>query len=314
MKRKTALAAMGCGVLIVLPVVLDGYYTNIVTQMMILAMLAMSLDIIMGYTGLPSLGHAGFFGVGAYTVGLITVRYINNLWLVLPTGIIAGAIVATVFGVLVLRTRGGAFLMTTLALGQVLWAIAFGWSSITGGGDGLPGIRRPEWGLPWSLTSTDTFYYFVVSFFVLTWFLIHRIVKSPFGLTLLGIRDSERRMSALGHDVRRHKLIAFVIAGSIAALAGGLFAYKQTFINPDSIGIVLSAEVFLMVIIGGPGTLVGPAIGAAALVLLESVLSEYTARWGLVLGVIFVIVALAAPNGLHRAFAGALRRNRRGGS
>jgi branched-chain amino acid transport system permease protein len=298
-------------VLLLVPFWLDSFYTNIVTQMMILALAAMSLDILMGYTGLPSLGHAGFFGVGAYTVGLITVRYFSNLWIVLLLGMLAGLVVATLLGVAALRTRGGAFLMTTLALGQVLWAIAFGWGSVTGGGDGLSGIGRPAWGLPWSLWDTDTFYYLNVFFFVAASFVMYRIVKSPFGLTLLGIRDSEERMSALGYNVQRQKLLAFVISGTFAALAGGLFAYKQTFINPDStIGLVLSAELFLMVVIGGSGTLFGPAIGAAGLVLLESTLSEYTDRWGLALGLIFVGVALMAPNGLHRSFGDAFSRVR----
>ncbi|MYB29140.1 MAG: branched-chain amino acid ABC transporter permease [Acidimicrobiaceae bacterium] len=293
------------------PLGLDSFYTNVATQVLIFALAAMSLDILMGYTGFPSLGHAGFFGVGAYTVGLVTVRYFSNLWIVLLLGVLAGCVVSALVGILALRTRGGAFLMTTLALGQVLWAIAFGWNSVTGGDDGLPGISRPPWGLPWSLGETDTFYYLVLSIFAVASFLMWRIVKSPFGLALMGIRDSEERMKALGHDVGRQKLLAFVIAGTFAALAGGLFAYKQTFINPDSaIGLVLSAELFLMVIIGSPGTLVGPAFGAAGLVVLESTLSEYTERWEFVLGLIFVIIALSAPDGLHRALGGTFSKVR----
>lgn len=300
------------GVLAVLtPLGLDSFYTNVATQVLIFALAAMSLDILMGYTGFPSLGHAGFFGVGAYTVGLVTVRYFSNLWIVLLLGVLAGCVVSALVGILALRTRGGAFLMTTLALGQVLWAIAFGWNSVTGGDDGLPGISRPPWGLPWSLGETDTFYYLVLSIFAVASFLMWRIVKSPFGLALTGIRDSEERMKALGHDVRRQMLLAFVIAGTFASLAGGLFAYKQTFINPDSaIGLVLSAELFLMVIIGSPGTLVGPAFGAAGLVILESTLSEYTERWELVLGLIFVIIALSAPDGLQRSLGGTFSKVR----
>ena len=293
------------------PLGLDSFYTSVATQVLIFALAAMSLDILMGYTGFPSLGHAGFFGVGAYTVGLVTVRYFSNLWIVLLLGVLAGCVVSALVGVLALRTRGGAFLMTTLALGQVLWAIAFGWNSVTGGDDGLPGISRPPWGLPWSLGETDTFYYLVLSIFAAASFLMWRIVKSPFGLALMGIRDSEERMKALGHDVRRQMLLAFVIAGTFAALAGGLFAYKQTFINPDSaIGLVLSAELFLMVIIGSPGTLVGPAFGAAGLVVLESTLSEYTERWELVLGLVFAVIALSAPDGLHRALGGTFSKVR----
>ena len=301
-RAQTLWAPAALAVLLLAPLGLDSFYTNVATQVLIFALAAMSLDILMGYTGFPSLGHAGFFGVGAYTVGLVTVRYFSNLWIVLLLGVLAGFVVSVLLGILALRTRGGAFLMTTLALGQVLWAIAFGWNSVTGGDDGLPGISRPPWGLPWSLWETDTFYYLVLFFFAIASFLMWRIVKSPFGLALMGIRDSEDRMSALGHDVWRQKLLAFVIAGTFAALAGGLFAYKQTFVNPDSsIGLVLSAELFLMVIIGSPGTLVGPAFGAAGLVVLESTLSEYTERWGLALGLIFVIIALSAPKGLHRS-------------
>lgn len=306
---KGIFAALGIVALFLAPVPLDSFYTEIVTQMLIFAILAMSLDILMGYTGLQSLGHAGFFGVGAYTVGLITVRYVNNLWLVLPLGILAGVVVAAVLGVLALRTSGGAFLMTTLALGQVLWAVVFGWRSVTGGGDGLPGIRRPDWGLPWSLNDTDVFYYFIVIIFVIATVILYRIVNSPFGLTLVGIRESETRMQALGHNIWVYKFAGFVIAGAFAALAGSLFAYKQTYINPESVGIVLSAKAFLMVIIGGPGTLFGPAIGAGVIVFFENFLSEYTARWELILGAIFVIAALAAPDGVHRAIQLRLRKS-----
>ena len=298
MKTRVASGAAALAVLIALPAVLSSYQLSLVTKMLIFGIFAMSLDLLLGYAGLPSLGHAAYFGVAAYTVGLLALRVANNFWLDFPAGLLMAAGVSALFGLFALRTRGSYFLMITLALGQVLWGIAFGWRSLTGGDDGLPSVPRPNVPLPWALTDGIPYYYFVLIFFGLAVGALALIVSSPFGKALVGIRESERRMEVLGYDVWRHKYVAFILAGLFAGLAGNLFVYFNGFVSPSYLNILFSASALLMVILGGSGTLLGPAIGAAVIVGLENFISGYMERWVLVLGVIYVLVTLFAPSGL----------------
>jgi branched-chain amino acid transport system permease protein len=276
--------------------------------MLIMALFAMSLDLLLGYTGLPSLGHAAYFGATAYTVGLLSLRVIQNFWITFPAGLAVAALIGALFGLLALRTRASYFLMITLALAQVLWGIAFGWRSMTGGDDGLPGIPRPDLGLPWSLAGVTPFYYFVLVVVAIAGFLLWIIVSSPFGYALRGIRESESRMLALGYNVWRYKYLAFILASLFAGLAGGLFVYDNSYVGPRYLDITLSASVLLMVILGGAGTLIGPALGGCLVVLLENLVSAYTNRWVLVLGIIYVVVTLYAPQGIFGLYQKRLER------
>ena len=293
-----AVSVVGVLVLLLLPHFLSTYYLGLVVQMMIFALFAMSLDLLIGYTGMASLGHAAYFGVAAYATGLLALKLGWSVWLALPAGLLVAALTATLFGFLALRTRGSYFLMITLALSQVVWGIAFGWRSLTGGDDGLPEVPRPNLGLPWSLTDETPFYYFILFCIGVSTFLLIRIVSSPFGYALRGIRESETRMLSLGYNVWRYKFVVFVLAATFAGLAGCLYVYYNRFVSPDYLQVVRSAEVLLMVILGGAGTLIGPAMGAALIVLLDNVVSAYTERWLLVLGVIYIAVALFAPRGV----------------
>src|SRR5262249_40402947 len=295
---RVASGAVMVVVLVALPVVLSSYQLSLLTKMLIFGTFAMSLDLLLGYAGLPSLGHAAYFGVAAYTVGLLALRVANNFWLDFPAGLLIAACVSALFGLFALRTRGSYFLMITLALGQVLWGIAFGWRSLTGRDHGLPSVPRPRLPLPWSLTEGVPFYYFVLACFLVAIGLLALIVSSPFGRALVGIRESERRMEVLGYDVWRYKYVAFILAGLFAGLAGNLFVYFNGFVSPAYLNSLSSAAALRMVIVGGAGTLVGPAIGAAVIVALENVISAYMERWVLVLGVIYVLVTLFAPAGL----------------
>jgi branched-chain amino acid transport system permease protein len=306
-----ALWSMGVIVLVTLPLILPPYYVGLVVKMMVFALFAMSLDLLLGYAGMPSLGHAAYFGMAAYTTGLLALKAGWTVWLALPAGIAMAALTSVVFGLLALRTRGSYFLMITLALSQVLWGIAFGWRSLTGGDDGLPEVPRPNLSLPWSMSDNTPFYYFVLLFFVVGTLVLVRIVASPFGYVLRGIRESETRMLVLGYNVWRYKLVAFVVAAAFAGLAGCLYVYFNRFVSPDYVHVVRSAEVLLMVILGGAGTLIGPAVGATLIVLLENLISTYTERWVTVLGIIYVLVALLAPNGIAGLIA-SLRRQRGG--
>jgi branched-chain amino acid transport system permease protein len=307
-----ALWSMGVIVLVTLPLILPPYYVGLVVKMMVFALFAMSLDLLLGYAGMPSLGHAAYFGMAAYTTGLLALKAGWTVWLALPAGIAMAALTSVVFGLLALRTRGSYFLMITLALSQVLWGIAFGWRSLTGGDDGLPEVPRPDLSLPWSMSDNTPFYYFVLLFFVVGTLVLVRIVASPFGYVLRGIRESETRMLVLGYNVWRYKLVAFVVAAAFAGLAGCLYVYFNRFVSPDYVHVVRSAEVLLMVILGGAGTLIGPAVGATLIVLLENLISTYTERWVTVLGIIYVLVALLAPNGIAGLIASL--RKQRGGS
>jgi branched-chain amino acid transport system permease protein len=216
--------------------------------------------------------------------------------LAFPAGLGAAVVAGALFAPLALRARGSYFLMITFALAQVVWSVAFGWRTLTNGDDGMPDIVRPDFGF--SLDSTRPFYYFVLVVVGVGTLLLIAIVKSPFGRALRGIRDSESRMQALGYDVWRHQYAAFVLSAFLAGIAGALYAYFNRFVGPEYLSIVQSAEALIMVILGGAGTLIGPAIGAGLIVFLEDFVSSMTEHWVLVLGVIYVLVTLFAPRGL----------------
>jgi branched-chain amino acid transport system permease protein len=296
--RLTSIAA-ACAVLavlLVLPDLLRPYYVELSTRMLIFALFAMSLDLLLGYAGLASLGHAAYFGVAAYAVALLILRGGVGSAVAFPAGLLASIALGALFAPLALRARGSYFLMITFALAQVVWSVAFGWRSLTNGDDGMPGVPRPDFG--WSLDNSSSFYYFVLAVVGIATLMLVAIVKSPFGRALCGIRESESRMQALGYDVWRYQFAAFVLAAAFAGLAGTLYAYFNRFVGPEYLYVVQSAEALIMVILGGAGTLVGPAIGAALIVFLEDFVSSMTEHWVLVLGIIYVVVTLFAPRGL----------------
>lgn len=279
------------------PLFLGPYYQGMATEMLIFALFAMSLDLLLGYTGLASLGHAAYFGVGGYTVALLSLRYSSNLWLTLPAALVCAALIGALFGLFALRARGGYFLMITLALAQVLWGTAYGWSAVTGGEHGLPGVPGPV-GLPFSLEEAEAQYLFTLVVVLAGGALLWLIAHSPIGCIFQGIRESESRMIALGYDAWRYKYLAFVLSAIFAGLAGALWVYYNRFANPEFLNIAFSAKVLLMVAIGGAGTLLGPAIGGPLVVVLERVLSSYTDRWIFFLGAIYILITFFAPNGI----------------
>jgi len=283
--------------LLISPPFLSSFLLTLLTQALIYAILAMSLDIILGYTGLASLGHAAYFGLGAYGVGILATRYGAGFWVVLPLGILLAVAVAAIFGLVALRATGVYFLMITLALGMVVWGLAHRWVTMTQGDNGISAIPRPELGLPLSLAHSIPFYYFALAGFLITFWILRVIVRSPFGQTLVGIRESESRMRTLGYHVWLHKYIGFVIAGGFGGFAGVLWAYYNGFVSPVDLQLATSVEVLLMVALGGRGTLLGPALGAAIIVLLKNLVSVYTHRWLLILGVVYIGTIVYAPEG-----------------
>ena len=304
MRRRRSFPGIGVAVgLIGLAVVarlLPTYYVGLLTEALILGIFAMSLNLLLGHTGLPSLGHSAYFGAAAYTMAILSLRVLQNVWVNAAAGVFVSVLIAAIYGLLALRTSGVYFMMITLALAQVLWGIAYGWRTMTGGDDGLPGIARPDLGglVPWSLQDPANFFTAVLIIFVVVVAALYLVVHSPFGYTLRGIRDSETRMDCLGYHVWLYKYLACLIAGGVAGIAGILFAYYHGFVSPAELSLVVSAEGLLMVIVGGAGTLFGPALGAGVVVFLRNIVSGYTERWLLVLGLIYLLVVLCAPHGI----------------
>ena len=287
----------------VLPLFLPTYYTGLFSLMLIFAIFAMSLDILQGYTGLPSLGHAAFLGTSAYMVGILNVKIFKgcNFGVELIAGLLSAAVVACILGLIVLRSKEVYLLMILMASSMMLWGIAFKWRSVTGGDDGLPGISRPDLRfIHWDLGSTTHFYYFVLLFFIVAAVLMYLVVHSSFGHTLLGIRESETRMRSLGYNIWLQKYIAFNVSAIFAGLAGVLIVYYNGFVSPSELHLVTSAEVLIMVILGGAGTLFGPAIGAGIIIFIKNFVSGYTEHWMIILGAIYMATIMFAPQGVYR--------------
>jgi branched-chain amino acid transport system permease protein len=302
--RQQVVAAVIFFLLLVSPPFLSSFLLTLLTQALIYGILAMSLDIILGYTGLASLGHAAYFGIGAYSVGILATRYGAAFGITLPAGVLLAVLVAAIFGTVALRATGVYFLMITLALGMIVWGLAHRWVTMTQGDNGISAISRPDLGLPWSLSLSIPFYYFALAGFLIAFWILRMIVRSPFGQTLVGIRESESRMRTLGYHVWLHKYIGFVIAGGFGGFAGVLWAYYNGFVSPVDLQLATSVEVLLMVALGGRGSLIGPALGAGIIVLLKNLVSVYTHRWLLILGAVYILTIVYAPEGI----LGAMKR------
>ena len=271
------------------------------TRALAFAILAMSLDILLGFTGLASLGQAAYFGVGAYLCAILAVKFKFGLgfdfWIVVLLGMLIGAALAAVFGLFAIRASGVYFLMITLALGQCVWGLAYRWNSLTGGDNGINLTGgRPQFGL--DLSNEVTFFYLVLGFFTASLLLLYLLIKSPFGLTLAGIRERELRMQILGYNTWLHKYLAFIIAGAFGGLAGVLWAHTNGHVSPETVVLTTSVDALLMVVLGGAGTLVGGAIGAAIVFAVREYLSTLVPWWQYVLGGIYVLTILYLPTGL----------------
>jgi branched-chain amino acid transport system permease protein len=305
--------------LAVFPLTGATFYIQLGAKIMIMAIFAMSLDLLVGQTGLVSLGHAAYFGLAAYVLALISPKYeAANLWLTLPVAIATAAAAALVIGFLVVRTVGVYFIMATLAFAQMLYSV-FHDTKFGGGSDGIYIYIRPELSIagikPLDLENPVQFYYFVFAVMLGVYCLLDKILHAPFGRTLTGIKINENRMRALGYPVFAYKLAAFVFAGALAGLAGYLAATQFGFVNPEILGWHHSGTVLMMVILGGIGRLHGAIIGAFAYVLLQEFFSAsplfgaYAKHWQLAMGGLIVLIVLILPHGLAGLFDRAGRLN-----
>jgi branched-chain amino acid transport system permease protein len=289
------------GAVAAFPLVAGNYPVKLVQEILIWGVFAMSLDLLMGYAGMVSFGHSAFFGIGGYVAALTLVKSPGLVSaLLLPA--VAAAVAALVIGFFSIRVSGVYFIMLTLAFSQMFYAVAFQ-AAWLGAEDGLVGVPRPAV-LGLSLTSPAAFHLYLLVLVAVAAVLLWRIVQSPFGHVLRGIHDNEGRMQAVGYPVNRYKLLAFVIGGTVAGVAGSLYAQLVGSISPDAFLWTTSGEALLMVIIGGSGTLAGSMLGAAAFILLQSLVSSYTERWMLILGLTFVLLVLFAPGGILGALRG----------
>ncbi len=279
--------------LALVPELFPGYLTSLATLMLIYALLAMSVDILAGYAGRTPLCHGAIFGTATYVAMYYVTTAGGSPWLALPLGIAAALAVSLVFAALAVRTSGVYFLLLTLALGMIVWGVCQRWTSVTGGENGLRGNARPA-----VLADPMVFYYFVLAVGLVATYVMWRFVCSPFGLTLKGIRESESRMRSLGYNTTRHLLIGFLFSGLMAGIAGVLYAYFNSFVSPSSVALTQSVKGLLMVIVGGVGTLFGGIVGAALIIVLENVVSSFTERWSMVLGGLFVLTMIFAPEGI----------------
>ena len=274
----------------------NSYYTNIAAQILLYAVFALGLNVLVGYAGLVSLGHAGLFGIAAYAGALFINAGAGHLLAIL--GALGVTLVASAaFAVLALRGTGLGFVMITVALGQIVWGVAYRWISITNGDNGVSVATRPApFGL--SLATAPGFYWATLIVFLVTLGAIAVFAASPFGAGLRGTRDQPRRMNALGYNVWLIRFLAFLFSGLWSGVAGMLFLYYNQFVSPQVVALTSSAEVLLMVISGGTGTLLGPIAGAALVVIMKNVASAYIERWNFVLGAIFVAIVIFMPEGL----------------
>lgn len=290
------------------PLLAPAYLINVLSEVLIFGIFAMSLDLLIGYTGLVSFGHAAFFGAAAYAAGLAAANVSSHLLASLTAGVIAASVLALAIGPLAIRSIGTYFLMLTLAFSQVVFAVAFKWTPVTGGSNGLAGIPRPTvLGGPSEFATPASFYYLTAALFVLSYLLLRRVVHSPLGRSFVGIRENESRMRAVGYNTTRYKLAAFVLAGSVAGIAGTLFAHFNGFVSPNEVHWTTSGLVMVMVIIGGAGTLLGPVLGAALILVLQNIVSSYTERWQLIMGLVFILFVLFARRGMAGLISDAAR-------
>jgi branched-chain amino acid transport system permease protein len=291
------LQVVGVITLVSLPLWLDSnYYVNIASQILIWAIFALALNVLVGWAGLVSLGHAGLFGVASYVAAWFLADGGGQFGAAVMA-LLATLAITAIFGLLSLRTAGIGFIMITLAIGQILWGIAYRWIALTNGDNGIIVDARPA-PLGFALETPGTFYLFVLAVFALVCLAMRMFDASPFGTSLRGARDQPRRMTALGYDVWLIRFLAIIFSGFFSGLAGLLFVYYHQFVSPHALSLASSAEVLLMVISGGTGTLLGPIVGAALVVIVKNVASAYIERWNLVLGVIFVTIVIFMPDGL----------------
>jgi branched-chain amino acid transport system permease protein len=286
-------------ILLILPLFAPRFYVYILALIYVTSLLAMSLNMVVGHGGMFQFHHAVFYGVGAYTVGLMLTKTSMPIWIGFIAGPIAAAIMGLIIGWFCVRLTRLYFGMLQISLGSLIWAIVFRWYGFTGGDDGIHGIPMPS-----TLSSLNSSYYFILIIFAICLVAMYMILKSPFGSTLQAIRDNPQRCEAVGINVRRHQLEGIVVATFFAGVAGGLFVVLERSVFADLLFWVLSLEIFIMCLLGGWFTFAGPVLGATITVALRTFVGKYTEYWTLILGVMLILVIFFLPEGVMGFFQG----------
>ncbi len=283
------------------PLVVTTHWVIILTEIIIMSLYAMSFNLLFGYTGLLSFGQAGFFGVGAYFTALTLAHFSGSFWVCVPAGIIGAAVFAVVIGWFCVRLDEIYFAILTLGFGMMLFTLAHNWLSVTGGSDGLTILKLPSlslFGFSVELFNPKYFYWMSLVLVSLGILILHRIVNSPFGLLLTATRENSQRVSFVGQNVRTVRLMAFAIAGTLAGLAGVLFAMFNRIASPEMLHWSFSGKAVLMTILGGSGVFLGPVVGTAIFFVLEHFITSYTTNWMIFLGAILIALVLLFPRGV----------------
>ena len=293
---RIVIACLALAAALAAPLAVGPFWMTLLTQILIFGLLALAVDLLLGHAGLFSVCHASFFAVSAYTVAILQVRYGQPTIVAAPAGILAGTLLAFLYGAAV-RTRGVYFILITIAMGYIIWGAMHRWASFTGGDNGITNVPAPAIGGV-ALQSQDGYYYFVLAVVIVCAAGYRILVRSPFGLSLRGIKGSESRMQSLGYRTTAHLYAAFVISGALASLAGVLYVYYNRFVNPVAASFNISIEVALMAIVGGSGTILGPFIGAGVILGMRNWVSSFLELHAAVMGLVFIITILWAPTGI----------------
>jgi len=294
MRWSIIIAAILVAIALVSP---SDFYTNFASRVLIYSIFALSLNLLVGYAGLMSLAHSAFFGISGYGLASLTVNYGMSIGMAIVMALLLTMMVGALFGALALRGKGIGFMMITLALGQIVWGIALRWAALTGGENGIGGIKRVA-PFGFDVDNATNFYILTSIVFMAVFCVMGCFVRSPFGISLRGTRDQPRKMSALAFDVWLIQWITFIAASAFAGIAGILSLFLDRFISPNVLSLMWSAEGLLMVIVGGAGTLAGPVVGAALVLIFKHIMSAYVERWTTLLGLMFVVIVLLMPDGL----------------
>jgi branched-chain amino acid transport system permease protein len=310
---KWVVPTLTAGLLLLPPFFGGDFYINLASQMLIAAVFALSLNPLVGFGGMTSLGHASYLGVAAYISALLTSKYGFGHGTAAIISISGTTVMAAFFGLIALRATGLGFLMITLALSQVLWGLAYRLSDVTNGDNGIAGLTRPTpFGI--SLDSAASFYWFVLIVALFAFLMMTTFISSAFGSSLKGVRDQPRRMAALGFNPWLIRWITFVYSGFWGGVSGLLYVYYHKYIHPTALSTQSSAEALLGAIAGGSGTMAGPAVGAALVLLMKNYASAYIERWNMLLGLVFLFIVLVMPRGIvpgvRSALEGLRRRSR----
>lgn len=284
------------------PFLWSEFYVNLTTKVFIFGIFLFGFDLLAGYTGMVSFGHAMFFGLGAYIAGLLLLHIAPSLFLALLTGTLAASIAGYAIGFLAIRTKGVYFVFITLAISQFFYLVAFHWDSLTGGDNGLPGFPELSINAPLlpslPMGNQTVFYYFTLVFFVAAYLIARRLIRSPFGNILTYICENEERAEFVGYDINHYKRRAFLISGVFSGFAGSLYAIYQGYVSPDLLHWTLSGDAIIMTWLGGVRTLVGPVLGAGLNIYLGDWLGSWTENWMIVMGIAYVLFVLFSPNGM----------------